>query len=153
MDKKVQKALFGFAQALQTTGAGDNISDLEWEVQSAPHIRPCKLQDNKVAIYGFFDGNTWLKIGKAGPRSGPRYCYHHYHPKSSRSTTAASLLADPYYASKIASENEVPEWMMNNLGRLDIRVPLARGQRFLSFLEAYLQFYLQPRFEGQIWAK
>src|SRR4051794_19053025 len=96
--EEVEQALTAFLTV--ATLAGDPISrdEIVVEYLDAPHRPPTRLPLNTMAIYGFWGDGEWLKVGKAGPKSGPRYISHHYHLVAP-STLAKSLVADPRFAS------------------------------------------------------
>lgn len=55
--------------------------------------KPLALPEGKMAVYTFvYNGNQFLKIGKAGPNSSPRYQSHHYYIDRGPSTLARSLV-------------------------------------------------------------
>ena len=62
--------------------------DFTVEFLPAPHKPPSSLPSGKMAIYGFWYGGGWLKIGMAGPHSTARYTSQHYSPNSAGSTLA-----------------------------------------------------------------
>ena len=52
-------------------------SDITMEVLKAPHGHPKGLPAHKMAVYVFMSGGECLKVGKVGPKSGPRYVSQH----------------------------------------------------------------------------
>ena len=48
-------------------------SALDIEFLPAPHRPPSRLPERKMGVYGFYGDDCWLKIGKAGPKSQPRW--------------------------------------------------------------------------------
>jgi len=50
------------------------------------------LPKGKMACYVFLTDERCLKVGKVGPKSGPRFSYQHYDPTSSMSNLAKSIL-------------------------------------------------------------
>ncbi len=130
--------------------AGDPIARAEIEVdfRAAPH-RPGSLPKGKMAIYGFWGDGAWLKIGKAGAKSGARYTSHHYAPGRSLSSLAKSLVADPHMRTVEGFDPQSPgDWLRQHTNRVNILLPATRRPELLSLLEAFLHLRLRPRYEG-----
>ena len=123
--------------------------DLKVESLPAPHIPPTRLPDGKIAVYIFSYQGRALKIGQAGPKSGPRYASQHYNPKGAKSTLAKSIFAR---GSEIGvtglSESMVGAWIKSNTGRFNILLDSNQPKRLLTLLEAFAQCRLNPIFEG-----
>ena len=131
--------------------AGDPIypTDIEVEFLPAPHRPPTRLPAGKMAVYGFYGDGAWLKIGQAGPKSGPRYTRQHYHAGSAPSTLAGSLAKDPRMLTVVGFDPEWPgDWVMKATHRVNILIPSARRREMLALLEAFLHLRLKPRYEG-----
>lgn len=115
----------------------------------APHVAT-DLPNGCRAIYAFWGDGEWLKIGKAGPNSNPRFKYQHYKPGSSQSNLANSLT---HYASKNLlvgfESSSCGDWIRQNVSRYNIFVPSETEERLISLLEAFLHYRLKPRFEGK----
>jgi hypothetical protein len=130
--------------------AGDPLgrADIEVEFRDAPHHQPSSLPSDKMAVYGFWHGGAWLKIGKAGPKSGPRYISQHYH-LAAPSTRAKSLAADPAMRGVPGFDPADPgAWIRANTCRLNILLPATRSRELLSLMEAFLRLRLRPSYEG-----
>ena len=130
--------------------AGDPTSQSEFDIEylAAPH-HPGRLPAEKIAIYGFWGDGEWLKIGKAGAKSGARYTSHHYDASRSRSTLAGSLVADPNMVIVPGFDPQMPgEWIRQRTNRVNILLPATRRLELLSLLEAFLHVRLRPRYEG-----
>lgn len=118
------------------------------EFQIAPHQPPSHLPVGKLAIYGFWRDGEWLKIGKAGPKSGPRYVNQHYSMKAP-STLAKSLVADVRFLNLAGFDALAPgKWIKDSTHRVNILLSSDRGPGMLSLLEAFLHVRLKPRYEG-----
>ncbi len=119
------------------------------QVSNSPHNPPSSLPTNKMAVYVFFWGDQCLKVGKAGPKSQPRYTSQHYNPGSNGSNLAKSVLK---YGREMGlsgvGEDNVGEWIRQNTSRVNILIDVAAGERILGLLESFLQCRFQPRFEG-----
>ena len=135
---------------------------LEVEVLPAPH-KPTKLRDGRMAVYVFYDASAFkylsnsncLKVGKVGLRSKARYENQHYNPGSSKSNLAKSLLNDDDFKRDHRRIIKIGSWIKNNTGRinflLDAEAMLATEtspMHVITLLEAFLQCYLQPKYEG-----
>ena len=80
-----------FLQVAELSGISLSAGDVTVESLPSPH-RPPQLPKEKMAVYVFCYQGRALKVGRAGPKSGPRYTSHHYNPTAAKSTLAASLL-------------------------------------------------------------
>ena len=129
---------------------GKGIDHIRFEtvVREAPHDIP-KLPDGKMGVYAFLYNDRFLKIGKAGQNSKPRFSSHHYNPKSSPSTLAASLLADKKMSRHCKiSEVNVKDWIMQNCTRVDVIIDAELGIFALELIEAVLHYWYEPKYEG-----
>ncbi len=137
--------------ALRLAHADLKFADLDLETGPAPHTRPTRLPPGKAAIYAFYANDRWLKIGKAGPNTGPRYVYQHYKRGGANSTLASSLCNDPELEFKSFSNAEIGQWIIGNCGRINILMPREWGEAALGFLESFLILRLRPKYEGHAW--
>ena len=114
-----------------------------------PHI-PQSLPDGKMGIYTFLykDKDQFLKIGKAGPKSGARFLSQHYNPKSAKSTLAASLIRDNDMKKFELNEVNVKKWIKDNCRRIDIIMDEELGSFTLELVEAILHYFYKPKYEG-----
>jgi hypothetical protein len=114
----------------------------------AEHSRP--LPASKMAVYAFFHGPQYLKIGKVGPKSNARYASQHYNPDSSNSNLAKSILECPPETADVSviDRSNVGDWIKRNTTRINILLPADWGIRFLTLAEAFLQCWLKPKYEG-----
>ena len=120
----------------------NQIEIVDW---GCPH-KPTALPKGKMAVYMFFFNNQCLKIGKAGPNSGPRYNSQHYNPNNSKSNLANSILTSEFPLKSTSSE--IGEWIKNNTHRINILMDDKLGIFLLNFVEAYFQLRFKPKFEG-----
>lgn len=96
-----------------------------------------------MAVYGFYNGGVWLKIGKAGPRSSARYTSQHYNAGSATSTLPASLLNDSRMLTIAGFDLDNPsDWIRSETNRVNMLLPTSRGNVLLLLLEAFL--HLRP---------
>lgn len=102
----------------------------------------------KMYVYTFRYDGEFLKIGKAGSNSKARLYSQHYHPGSSQSNLAKSIMLDPKMSDKLLTNSTVGDWIKNNVDRIDIEIDAALGVFALNFIESILHCLYQPRYEG-----
>lgn len=112
-----------------------------------PHS-PQSLPTGMMGVYTFWYNGSFLKIGKAGPKSNARFFSQHYNPRSAQSTLAASILVDKNMRSKGITEENVGEWIRNNCRRIDILLDVSLGIFALELVEAALHYKYEPTYEG-----
>lgn len=138
--------------------SGLRSEEIQIQWASAPHKRPGALPNGYQAVYCFLIAQHCLKVGKAGPNSGPRYISQHY-SCSAPSTLAKSILANKDSVQRILSErfhaehletneHSIGGWIEKHAARLNILIPATSGPHVLSLVEAFMQCRLQPMFEG-----
>ena len=86
---EINDAVASFVTVAQLAGDPIAAHELIVEFHDAPHRQPSRLPAGRIAIYGFWVDGEWLKIGMAGPKSGPRYVSHHYHMKAPSTLASA----------------------------------------------------------------
>ena len=144
----IEAALTDFSSVAKLATREDFTVPIEVEFLPAPH-RPSGLPAGKMAVYAFFGGGGWLKIGKVGPNSDARFRSQHYAPGRARSSLAGSLLMDDSFATENAIEaNSCGDWIKSNTHRCNIYLPASSEKSLLSLLEAFLHHRLKPRYEG-----
>jgi hypothetical protein len=112
-----------------------------------PH-KPKSMPKETMGIYTFWYEGKALKIGKAGPKSNPRFLSQHYNPKSTQSTLAASILRDENMYHTGVVETNVGEWIKDNCQRVDILFSVELGIFTLKLIEAALHYKYDPVYEG-----
>ena len=155
----VASLLAGFSEGTRHAGIPMTETDIEHQLLQAPHTPP-DLPRGRCGVYVFslrLDyereglGNTVLKVGKVGPKSGPRFKYQHYNPKSADSTLAGSLLRSrvlwPYLGIGAIHERSVKDWLLSNTDRDHFFIPAALNAS-LGALEKYVRGVTGPVFEG-----
>jgi hypothetical protein len=101
-----------------------------------------------MAVYAFWSGGSWLKVGHAGPNSSARYTSQHYSPGSGGSTLARSLCGCIELAEKYAIESSnVGGWIKANCCRTNVLLPADKPHELRWLLEAFLHARLRPIFE------
>ncbi len=113
------------------------------------HTPPSSLPTGKIAVYLFFFDGKCLKVGKVGPKSAARYTRQHYVSQSSKSNLAKSILRFPDKIPIPPVKPEcIEEWIKDHIDRINILFPEEWGIPFLTLVEAFLQFWLKPVYEG-----
>lgn len=111
------------------------------------HHEAKALPKGKMAVYTFvYQGNEFLKIGRAGAKSKARYQSHHYYVRSGKSTLARSLVNDPNMP--MVNVNNVTDWVKNNCERYDVILDASLGKMLLNYIEGMLHYKYLPRYEG-----
>ncbi|MGQ0558869.1 MAG: hypothetical protein ACT4OE_04685 [Sphingosinicella sp.] len=145
--QRLKEATHRFCQAASLAGASITDRHIRLEFAPAPHRPPASLPAGYMAVYAFFYRGHCLKVGKAGPNSGPRYTTHHYF-QTAPGTLAKSLLAWEAAHHSIGCKSDPKAWMTSSLGRANFLIPANLGPAALNFLEAFMQLELRPSFEG-----
>ena len=145
---EMESALAAFVTVVELAGESLQLSDLTVEYLEAPHRQPSNLPTGKMAIYAFWCNGEWLKIGKAGPNSGPRYISQHY-TGNAMSTLAGSLVKDSQMQEVAGFDIQNPgQWIKASTCRVNILILSHRRRELLSLLEAFLHVRLNPKYEG-----
>lgn len=143
MERQLDDLLDGF---VEIQGVDLNRDDLQFDFSAAPHQRPSPLRDGQFAVYLFFQGNNWLRIGKTNYST--RFTSQHYGTTRAKSCFARDLWRAREHYGYEGDEDRIDNWIFQNFGRANIRFP-AQAQRFLpELLETFLHFHLDPEFEG-----
>ena len=133
-----------------TAAAGRKV-DSGYEIidRGIPHI-PHTLKRGTMAVYTFLYGDEFLKIGKAGSKSNPRFCNQHYHAAGEKtgSTLAKSILRDERMRELGITADNVGDWIKQNTRRIDIILDASLGTFTLELVEAALHYRYEPRYEG-----
>lgn len=125
----------------------------------APH-KPNPLPPNMQGVYVILAPLGCLKVGKAGPKSKARFNSHHYRANSTISCLANSILADRSLLKELFSNSMHAEidalnkenihfWLKQNTSRMEFTMSSTESMHALNFLEAFLQFKLNPVYEGK----
>ena len=147
---RINQAVERLPKALNAAGWSEKIDYKLFNVSyiPAPHTIPEDLPAGFAAIYGFHDEADWLKIGKVGPGSGPRFRYQHYKSGSAPSTLAGTLFKNDWFSEKYSDQQSE---ILARTGRMNILIHRSLGESFLGFLESFFILCFQPRFEGHKW--
>ena len=142
-------------------GFGAALAEVKIEPLGAPH-QPRPLPKGWQGIYCFRYRTTWLKVGKAGPKSGARWVSHHYNPGRALSTLAWSLLRYGHLGTcedsrlpglkvrlQRVGPDQMADWMKSNTERTNILIKAEMGSGGLAGLEAIGHRLLEPVFEGR----
>ena len=131
---------------------GDAITSIDYYIEDmgCPHKQPSSLPTGFSAVYMFVlennDEYQFLKIGKANSKSQARFVSQHY-GFSAQSSLAKSLYNDPEF--NIDKEN-VKEWMLANLRRINIYIRSDCGKAVTELVEAVMHYAFRPKYEGSI---
>ena len=122
------------------------------EDAGCPH-KQSSLPKGYAAVYIFAYKRDakyeYLKIGKANANSAPRVKSQHYR-FSARSTLAKSICNDDEFCRMGITQENVKEWMLNNLYRVNIFISAEQGKAATELIEAILHYKFRPRYEGNI---
>jgi len=155
-----ESLILDFANAASAAGLEGWPCEFRVEVLPAPH-RPPPLPSGFGAVYLFALGSAYgetvsagagtvLKVGLAGPKSGPRFRYHHY-GENAESTLAKSLVRYrimwPWLGIEELDMTTAKAWMLTHLDRVHIYVP-AGHEVVLASLEVYIRARVGSVFEG-----
>lgn len=138
-----------------TQKLGYEITDNDYIIEDlgCPHEKPHTLREGYNAVYIFAYGPEseyeFLKIGKANANSVARFTSQHY-GFSAPSTLAKSLCNDQRFTALGVDEENVKEWMLQNLHRVNIYIKEQCGKAATELVESVLHYAFRPRFEGNI---
>lgn len=123
---------------------------LRWNAGLQTHI-PLALPANSAAVYIFKWNDNYLKVGKAGPNSNPRYQSQHYSVNANGSTLAKTLRDEPEFHAMVGAypDTNWGEWIKENTTRFNIIIPANLGPKFLHFIEAFFILKCNPLFEDR----
>lgn len=145
---EITDALAAFETMAELARVPIRYDQFELAFLEAPHKPPSSLPAGRMAIYGFWSGGAWLKIGMAGAKSQARYISQHYNKGSAPSTLAASLVNDPGMTDIIGFDSAAPgTWIKSSCNRVNILISAEYGRDMLALLEAFLHVRLRPRHE------
>lgn len=123
------------------------------EDAGCPHRQPSSLPKGYAAIYIFvYESGAkceYLKIGKVNANSAARFISQHY-GFSARSTLAKSICSDDEFRQMGIAQENVKEWMLTNLHRVNILIRTDQGKAATALVEAILHYRFRPRYEGNI---
>ena len=144
----ITDALADFCKVAELAAVHVELAQFDVEFLDAPHRPPSSLPADKMAIYGFWGLNQWLKIGMVGPKSKARYTSQHYNAGSAPSTLAGSLAHDRRMAEVADFDTAAPgAWIKSSCSRVNILLPATFGLELLALLEAFLHVRFDPRYE------
>lgn len=122
------------------------------EDAGCPH-KQSSLPKGYAAIYIFvYEAEAkceYLKIGKANACSTARFTSQHY-GLSAPSTLAKSICSDEDFRQMGINQENIKEWMLNNLHRVNIFISEEQGKAMTELIEAILHYKFRPRYEGNI---
>ena len=122
------------------------------EDAGCPH-KQSTLPKGYAAVYIFvYESKTkceYLKIGKVNVNSSARFHSQHY-GFSAPSTLAKSICNDDEFCQMGINQENVKEWMLNHLHRVNILIRADQGKAATELVEAMLHYRFRPRYEGNI---
>lgn len=116
--------------------------------RGVPH-KPESLPKGKIAVYIFKYKDEYLKIGRVGANSSPRFQSQHYLPKSSISNLAKSISNDCTNYENMDS-NHIGDWIKENCRRIDILIDENLGSFASELIESILHYRFRPKYEGKM---
>ena len=138
-----------------TKDIGDAITQDDYYIEDmgCPHKQPHQLPKGYAAIYIFIYGTEteyeFLKIGKANAKSSARFVSQHY-GFNAMITLARSICSDDVFRDKGVTPDNVKEWMLNNLYRINVYIKESCGKKATELIESIMHYSFNPRFEGNI---
>ncbi len=158
----IDLVLAKFREWGQARGIPIGASHIMVHYLGVPH-RPVSLRVGWQGVYAFQLGATWLKVGKAGPKSNARWISHHYGPTRAISTLAGSLLRytqasslnlpslPPDLRARLVTihPEAIGNWIKQNTARVNICIREELRQSGLTALENIALGVLHPVFEGR----
>jgi hypothetical protein len=157
---RIDDVVAAFSSWATEYGHGPARAELRVERLGCPH-EPTNLPTHWQGVYCFDYEGIWLKVGKAGPNSGPRWISQHYNPASAPSTLAFSLVKYGHFATvehpslpglRQRLENVHPDdigsWIRQHTNRVNLLIRADMGREGLARLEAIAHRFLKPVFEG-----
>ena len=128
-------------------------SDYHIEDLGCPHVQPSQLPKGYAAVYIFIyeqnNKDEFLKIGKANANSSARFVSQHY-GLNNISTLAKSICFDEKFQTIGVTPNNVKEWMLENLHRINIYIKESLGKAITELVESIMHYAYRPRYEGNI---
>lgn len=138
-----------------TQKLGDMITKEDYHIEDmgCPHTIP-RLPKGYAAIYIFVYETDkgcyeFLKIGKANAKSNARFSSQHY-GFHAPSTLAKSICSDEEFVAQGINKDNVKDWMLNHLHRINILIKTDCGKAATELIESVLHYAFRPRFEGNI---
>lgn len=123
-----------------------------FEDAGCPH-RQSSLPKGYAAIYIFvYESEVkceYLKIGKANAKSNARFSSQHY-GFNAKSTLAKAICGDDEFCKMGINQENIKEWMLNNLHRVNIFISTEQGKATTELVEAMLHYKFRPKYEGNI---
>jgi hypothetical protein len=157
----IEDVLNAFGQWARQQGLGPARAEVRLERLGRPH-RPLPLPAGWQGVYSFRYEDTWLKVGKAGTKSGARWMSQHYNPGSAMSNLAFSLVKYGHFATREhaglnglqaklrdVSPDDIGDWIKGNTERVNLLIRAEMGAAGLARLESIAHRCFKPVFEGR----
>ena len=146
MQDQLQQILQDF-RAIPEFDQADDWGAVEQSFSEDGHPRPRPLRTGETAVYAFFRGRTWLRIGQTSYST--RFTSQHYGTRRAKSTFAKDIWRNRGEFQYEGREEDIGEWIQEVFGRANLILPARWPPTVPPLLEAYLHYRLNPRFEGR----
>ncbi|GGH46416.1 hypothetical protein GCM10008014_09080 [Paenibacillus silvae] len=123
-------------------------SDEDIKVINRGNPHHLSFVEGNAYVYTFQYKGEFLKIGKAGSNSQPRFFSQHYHPSRTGSNLAKSILFDPVMKIYELNDDTVGDWIKKNVDRIDVEVNGSLGIFTLNLIESIMHCLYEPKYEG-----
>ncbi len=158
--EELEKLIEDFFEFARISGVPLSRYKIGLEILYAPHHQPTRLPTGKKAIYVFSTKECCLKVGKAGPKSPPRFTSQPYNPGSALNNLAKSIInSKGLLKSKLPptmheeinqlSERNIKSWIENNTTRYHFFIDAELDDLVLALFEVFVQCRFKPLFEGK----
>lgn len=151
LDELMSEAVRDLQRVAELAGAEIARDEIKIEIMAKPHEAPKSLPVGHAAVYAFFLNGQALKVGVAGPKTAARYMSQHYHPRSSQSNLAKSILINPSKVNcETPTDQAVGDWIKKCTDRVNILLPAKTNPLVLKLIESFLHVRWNPIFEGRL---
>ena len=150
------------AEAEQIAAEFTDLSGVGCEVRFLKRGKTHKasaLKENQEGVYVFLNDWYCLKVGKVGSKSQARWGSQHYLlDEGTRSSLPKSFMKDEEKFKKAFNNTQdirticketIREFVENNTDRVEFVLSDQKDHRAVNLLEAYVQFKLNPVYEGK----
>jgi len=157
----IEEVVAAFSAWASEQGLGPARAEVRVQRLGRPHT-PSTQPPGWQGVYGFQYEGTWLKVGKAGPKSGARWISQHYNPGSAMSTLAFSLVKYGHFAVvdhpslpglrlklRDVFPDDIGDWIRRNTSRVNVLIRADMGSPGLARLESIAHRLLSAIFEGR----
>jgi len=127
-------------------------------MQNGTNHIPSKLLDSEKGVYVFLSNETTFKVGKSVTL--PRWNSNHYKFSLGQNRLATKIIENindfiNYFPAnerqnilEQLTQETTKEWIKANLSRIEFKISINESIGALNLLEGFLQFKLNPIYEG-----